>query len=344
MTTSSQPPKPPRRRARRHPAALGALGLGFVVLAVLSVFGLDNLPIIGAGLKYSAYFSEAAGLKSGNEVRIAGVKVGQVTDVKLAGDKVRVWFKVSDAWIGDDTTASIQIKTLLGQKYLALDPEGDRSANPDIPIPLSHTVSPYDVIDAFSDAATQITSIDTNQLAASMEVLSQAFAGTPGDVRAAIVGVSRLSDTFGKRDAELRRLLAATSLTTKVLANRDRQFEQLIAGGGELLTELNLRQQALSKLLSGAQTVAAELSRLVRDNKNQIGPALTNLSQAIDILNANQANITKTLQLAAPFYGIYANVLGNGRWFDAVVTNLLPPQLPEIPGYRLPIRNLGGGH
>jgi phospholipid/cholesterol/gamma-HCH transport system substrate-binding protein len=82
---------------------------------------------------------------------------------------------------------------------------------------------------------------------------------------------------------------------------------------------------------------------LVHDNKTQIGPALTNLSQAIDILNANQANITKTLQLAAPFYGLYANVLGNGRWFDAVVVNLLPPQLPAIPGDRQPVRNLGGG-
>ncbi|NEW37199.1 ABC transporter substrate-binding protein, partial [Nocardia cyriacigeorgica] len=59
-------------------------------------------------------------------------------------------------------------------------------------------------------------------------------------------------------------------------------------------------------------------------------------------LNANQQNIATTLELAAPFYGVYANVLGTGRWFDAVIVNVTPPGLPEIPGYRPPVRTLGG--
>ena len=59
-------------------------------------------------------------------------------------------------------------------------------------------------------------------------------------------------------------------------------------------------------------------------------------------LNANQQNISKTLERAAPFYSLYASVLGTGRWFDAVIVNVLPPALPEIPGYRQPIRTLGG--
>ena len=65
-----------------------------VLLATLSAFFLDSLPIIGAGSSYSAEFSEAAGLKPGNEVRIAGVKVGKVTSVDLDGDRVLVDFKV----------------------------------------------------------------------------------------------------------------------------------------------------------------------------------------------------------------------------------------------------------
>lgn len=333
-----------RRGRKRHPAVVGALGIGFVVLIMLSVFALDSLPIIGAGTSYSAEFSEAAGLKPGNEVRIAGVKVGSISGVKLDGNKVVVSFRAKNAWIGDQTTASIQIKTLLGQKYLALDPEGSHTLNPDTRIPLSRTVSPYDVIDAFSDAAKQIEQVDTKQLATSMEVLSEAFKGTPPEIRASIDGVARLSDTFGKRDQELRKLLHATQGVTKVLADRNQEFQQLITNGGQLLTELNSRQQAIRQLLAGAATVGRELTALVKDNEAQIGPALRNLSGAIDILNANQTNIAKTLQLAAPFYGIYASVLGNGRWFDAVVTNLLPPQLPEIPGDRPPVRNMQGGH
>ncbi|MBF6316186.1 MCE family protein [Nocardia cyriacigeorgica] len=327
---------------KRSPAFIGVLGLVMVLLVTMSAFFLDRLPIIGAGISYSAEFSEAAGLDRGDEVRVAGVKVGSVSGVRLDGDRVVVDFRTRDTWIGDETTASIQIKTLLGQKYLALDPQGSRVADPSERIPLSRTVSPYDVIDAFSDAARTLDEFDTSQLATSMRVLSDAFATTPPHIRSAIDGVTRLSNTVAKRDDELRKLFAATKKTTQVLADRNAEFERLLTSGGQLFAELNIRQQAISQLLAGAQTVSTELSALVADNEKQIGPALTNLQAAIDLLNANQANITKTLELAAPFYGLYANVLGTGRWFDAVIVNITPPGLPEIPGYRPPVRTLGG--
>ncbi|MFD0000667.1 MCE family protein [Nocardia sp. NPDC127526] len=327
---------------KRSPAFMGGLGLIMVLLVTMTAFSLDKLPIIGAGTKYTAEFSEAAGLKKGNEVRIAGVKVGSVQDVRLDGDKVLVDFRTQDAWIGNETSASIQIKTLLGQKYLALDPKGSGPADPSDPIPLSRTVSPYDVVDAFSDAAADIEQTDTAQLAQSMKVLSEAFSATPPEIRGSIDGVARLSESLAKRDDQLKTLFAATKQTTQVLADRNAEFERLLAKGGQLLAELNVRQQAIGQLLSGAKTVAAELTALVHDNEEQIGPALTNLNASIDLLNANQANISKTLTLAAPFYGLYANVLGTGRWFDAVITNLIPPALPEIPGDREPIRKMGG--
>ena len=327
---------------KRSPAFMGGLGLFMVLLIALSAFFLDRLPIIGASTKYTAEFSEAAGLKKGNEVRIAGVKVGSVSGVSLDGDRVLVTFRTRDAWVGDQTTASIQIKTVLGQKYLALDPKGSDPADPGDHIPLTRTVSPYDVVEAFSDAADTIEQTDTAQLATSFRVLSDAFSGTPPEIRGSIDGVARLSETLAKRDEQLRHLFAATKQTTKVLADRNAEFERLLANGGQLLAELNIRQQAISQLLTGAKTVSAELSALVHDNEAQIGPALTNLKKSIDMLNDNQQNISKTLKLAAPFYGLYANVLGNGRWFDAVLVNLTPPALPEIPGDRDPIRKLGG--
>ncbi len=330
------------RDQKRSPVVTGALGIGVLLLVVVSTFFLDSLPIIGAGSKYTAEFSEAAGVKAGNEVRIAGVKVGKVTNISLDGNKVLIEFRTKDAWIGNETTASIQIKTLLGQKYLSLDPQGSETADPSERIPLSRTTSPYDVIDAFSDAARTVNDIDTDQLAASMQVLTETFAGTPPEIRGSIDGVARLSETLAKRDQELKKLFAATKATSQVLADRNVEFERLLSSGGQLLAELNIRQQAISKLLTTAQTVSTELSALVADNEAQIGPALTNLRGVVDILNENMQNVSKTLNLAAPFYGIYANVLGTGRWFDAVIVNLTPPGLPDIPGYRDPIRRFGG--
>ncbi|WP_145273103.1 MCE family protein [Prescottella equi] len=327
---------------KRNPAVTGALGIVVVLLATMSAFFLDSLPIVGAGNRYTAEFTEAAGLKPGNEVRVAGVKVGKVSDVALDGDRVRVTFQTKDAWIGDQTTASIQIKTILGQKYLALDPRGTEVLDPGTSIPLERTTSPYDVIDAFSDAATTLEDIDTTQLASSFEVLSQSFAGTPDEIRGSLDGVARLSETVAKRDQELKKLFDATKQTSHILADRNDQFQKILANGGLLLEELNTRQQAIGQLLTSTQTLSRELTGLVADNEAQITPALTQLQGVIDILNANQQNVSKALELAAPFYRIYANVLGNGRWFDSVVTNLTPPGLPEIPGYREPLRTMEG--
>lgn len=326
---------------KRSPMVAGALGIMLVLLATVSVFSLDRLPILGAGSTYTAYFSEAAGLKPGNEVRIAGVKVGQVDSVELDGDRVDVSFRVQDAWVGNNSSASIQIKTLLGQKYLAVEPRGDEVLGPKDPIPLERTTSPYDVIDAFSDAATTIEGIDTDQLASSFETLSQTFSETPADIRASLDGVSRLSQTIASRDTELQRLFEATGATSKVLADRNEEFNRLISDAGPLLDELNNRQESISQLLTGTQRLSQQLTGLVRDNEAQITPMLEQLNGVIDILNENNDALARGLQLYAPFVRLYSNVVGNGRWLDITLANLTPPGVPLIPGYRQPARDLG---
>ena len=329
---------------RRSPAAAGALGILVILLATLSAFFLDSLPIIGAGATYRAEFSEAAGLKPTNEVRIAGVKVGQVTGVELEGDRVVVEFKVRDAWIGDDTSASIQIKTILGQKYLALDPRGTDVLDPADTIPLDRTVAPYDVIEAFSSAATTLGDLDSEQLAAGVGALSDAFSETPDDVRAALDGVSRLSETIASRDQELKKLLDATARTSQILADRNAEFNRIISDGALLVTELNNRRQAISQLLDGTKRMSTELSALVQENEDQFGPALEQLRGVVQVLQDNNDNLDRAFELYEPFVRLYANVVGNGRWFDQVVVNLTPPGVPEIPGYREPGRTLEGGN
>ena len=336
-----------RSRQGRSPVTVGFIGILVLLMLSSTAFFLNSLPLIGAGVIYSANFSEAAGLKPDAEVRVAGVKVGNVRAVELDGDKVRVDMQVSQAWIGDQTTASIQIKTVLGQKYVALDPQGSELADPKDVIPLSRTTSPYDVIEAFSDAADQIEEVDTNQLATSMRTLSDAFSGTPADLRASLDGLTRLSVTIASRDQKVQELLEATKDTSKILADRNQEFERLINGAGQLLEELNNRQQSISRLLSSTITLSDALSGIVKDNQEQIGPTLETLRQVIEILNDQNENLRQSLTYMAPFYRLYANVLGSGRWFDSVVTNILPPALPQQNTTRLPVQqkqiNNGGG-
>src|SRR5690349_1372870 len=193
----------------RNPVIIGAISLTVIAVLVFLAFNAQSLPIIGGGTVYKAQFSEAAGLRPDDPVRIAGVKVGKVDNLTLANGAVLVEFRVKNAFVGDQSEAAIKIGTVLGQKYLALVPRGESKLDPNKPIPLSRTASPYDVVQAFSDLSTTIDQINTTQLADSFETLSQTFANTPDEVRTSLQGLARLSNTISSRDAQLQQLLAA---------------------------------------------------------------------------------------------------------------------------------------
>jgi len=70
----------------RNPVPIGIIGVTAILLAMLLSFNANALPFIGGGATYHADFSDAGGLKSGDDVRIAGVKVGKVTSLALDGN------------------------------------------------------------------------------------------------------------------------------------------------------------------------------------------------------------------------------------------------------------------
>lgn len=326
----------------RNPVTTGIIGVLMIIFLTVSALYITDLPIYGAAQRYEAEFSESAGLKPGSEVRVAGVKVGAVENVALEGNKVVVAFRVEDTWVGDQTSASIQIKTLLGQKYLALEPRGNGTLNPRDRIPLERTVAPYDVIVAFGDAADTLGQIDAAKTQEGLTALSEAFSGTPEHIRNAVDGVSRLSRTISSRDEELYKLLEETRDTTAIFADRNQEFARLLSNAGLLLAELNTRQQAISTLLTSTQDLSRELSGLVADNREQLGPALAQLEGVTGMLLENQENVGRAINQLAPFYRVYTNLLGNGRWFDVAVVNLTPPGIPLVPGFRDPI--VSGGN
>ena len=321
----------------RNPVPIGAIGIIVLVAVLVAAFNIDKLPIIGGGTTYRAAFTEAGGLKPGDEVRIAGVKVGQVKGVDLEGDHVRVTFEISDApRLGTQTTAAIKIKTVLGQKYLALAPNGPGTQSPSQEIPVARTTSPYDVVQALSDLTDETQQIDLTQLQKSFDVLSATFQNTPADVKTALQGLSRLSRTVASRDTQLSQLMSRANKVTGVLANRNQALISLMDNADLVLKEVQARRDVIHQLLVNTSALSQQLTGLVRDNQQQIAPALQRLHDVLAVLEKNQANLDRSVQLLAPFVRGFANVLGNGRWFDTYIQNL--PPLPGTPGLS------SGGH
>lgn len=320
-----------------RPIPIGIIGTIVLVVIAAGTFYSERLPVIGGGTVYQAEFSESAGLKPDNEVRVAGIKVGEVTDVELATDRVLVSFRVNDAWVGDKTKAEIKVKTLLGRKFLGLHPLGNAEQDPDRPIPLSRTVTPYDVTEAFEGLASTVGDIDTEQLAESFRTLSDTFENTPDHVHAALNGLSRLSETLASRDDAIAELLRGSRKVTSMLADSSGDFDTLITDGNKLLTELNNRREDIHALLTGTQQLAKELTGLVEDNQDQLNPALEQLDKVTAILQRHAKDIDKALQLASPYFRVVNNTAGNGRWIDTYIcglvkTNRTPCKPPQGSG------------
>jgi phospholipid/cholesterol/gamma-HCH transport system substrate-binding protein len=315
---------------KRNPVPIALVGIAVLALGFIAALNSDDLPVIGGGTTYSAEFSEAAGLTTDNDVRVAGVKVGKVSAIKIDGASVKVSFKVKDAWLGDKTTAAIKIKTLLGQKYLVLDPQGVGSLNPDQPIPRDRTMSPFDVLDAFRGLSQTVDNINTDQLAQSFDAITQTFANTPSDVKGALSGLSKLSDTIAKRDSQLSNLLANTREVSQTLVDRDAEVTKLITDGNQLLDEVSKREQAISALLDGSRQLATQLQGLVDDNSKQLDPVLTNLDQLTSMLQRNQDSLAQGIAKFAPFIRVFTNTIGTGHWFDNYICGLVLPSVGPL--------------
>jgi phospholipid/cholesterol/gamma-HCH transport system substrate-binding protein len=309
----------------RNPVIIGGVSILVLLALLLLAFNASKLPVIGSGTAYPAAFSDLSGLKNGDDVRVAGVRVGKVTGIALKNGYVQVKFTAKGVHLGDQSSASIRVKTLLGTKYMAIEPAGPGKLSSHTGIPLSRTTTPFDVPAAFSELTQTIQQVDTKRLAQSFNTLADTFNNSPAQIKSALTGLSRLSQTVASRDSQLQQLLSSADNVTGVLASREGEVKSLIDDGDLLLKVVEERRAQIHALLVDTANLSQQLIGLVREDRAQLDPALAHLRTVTEILQRNQDNLDQGIQVLAPFVRDFANTLGNGQWFDTVVYNL-PPQ------------------
>lgn len=314
----------------RNPIPIALAGLAGLMVLILLAFNASNLTLLGGGGKtYHADFVESSDVKKNADVRIAGIKIGHVTSVALSGDHVRIGMQLNPGTrVGNQTRADIKIKTLLGQMYVDLTPDGAGELNPHEDIPVDRTSTPLVVTAAFEQLAGNVEKIDVTQLQTAFDTISAAFKDTPPTVAKTLAGLSALSRTISSRDAQLQQLLQKSRDVTTVLASRNAEVTKLIDDGDVVLNLVQQQRDVIHALLVNTVTLSQQLDALVRENSAQLGPALRNLKATTDILTKDQAQLDRGIHLVAPYLRDFTNTLGNGRWFDTFVQNLSDLSVP----------------
>jgi len=185
-------------KPEKDPLRTGVLGVFIVTCLVLISFGYTGLPFYPQGKNYSAYFGDAGGITPGSDVRVAGIKVGKVGDVELAGTSAKVNFTVDrQIVVGDQSLASIKTDTVLGQKSLWVTPKGTKEATV---IPLGRTTTPYTINTALQDLGQNTSELDKPQMEQALTVLTDTLHDATPQLRGALDGVASLSRSLNQRD------------------------------------------------------------------------------------------------------------------------------------------------
>ncbi|MGH3362469.1 MAG: MCE family protein [Nocardioides sp.] len=311
-----------RRYSDAQILRLGAITVVVMLLVMAASFNLSKFPGF-SGTIYQAEFADASGIHTGNMVQVGGIRVGRVTEVELTGAKVLVTFEVDNGVeFGTESRASIEVLNLLGEKYLELTPAGSGQLDEDQPIPVARTQSAYDIVGVFGDLTTTTERIDTGRLSKALDVVSDTMGASGPEIHASLRGISRLSRTVASRDAEIQSLLKSSRNVSGLLANRSEDIVRLMDRSDLVFQELERRKEAIHRLLVNARILADELRGLARDNQAEIGPALQEVDDLLDLLISKEKQLKATLDAVGPYSAILGNIIGTGPWFDAYVFNL----------------------
>ncbi|SDX53441.1 phospholipid/cholesterol/gamma-HCH transport system substrate-binding protein [Amycolatopsis xylanica] len=205
---------------------------------------------------YSAKFTDATSLNVGDDVRISGVRVGQIESLGIADQSLaQVKFSVEKGRrLPADVTAVIKYRNMVGQRYIALirGKGTTGTLEPGAEIPLERTTPALDLTDLFNGFKPLFQALspnDVNQLSGEIVQVLQGEGGT------------------------VESLLSHTGSLTSTLASRDQVIGQVIKNLNSVLQNINDKGDALSTLLSTLRQLVSGLA----GDRAAIGDAITGI-------------------------------------------------------------------
>lgn len=305
---------------------VGLIGIVVTLLVTAVAQSFTSVPMLSATPTYYAQFADSGGISTGDKVEIAGVNVGLVRSLVIRGDKVLVGFTLAGRTIGKQSRVAIRTDTILGRKNMQIEPRGTQPLQPNDFLPISQTMTPYQVYDAFVDATDAAQGWDIDVVKRSLNVLSETFDQTAPHLSAALDGIKSLSNSIGERGEQIKQLLDNANKIARVLGDRSEQVNGLLVNAKTLLAAFKQRGQALKVLLSNVSAVSAQLSALFKENPN-ISHTLAELGTVTDELVKRKKELGDVLVLLSRYTASLTEAVGSGPYFKAIVVNLLPHQI-----------------
>lgn len=307
----------------RNPFRLGLVAALVVLVLILGTLGFGEL---GLGQRrYVAEFAQAGELRVGDDVRVFGISVGEVTARELEGDHVLVSFRVArKVRLGAATQASIKLVSLLGGRYLDLRPSGTDDLTDDR-IPLAHTTVPYDLQKVLQTGTPFGEDLDPVAFRDSLHAFADTFRGTGPQIGAALDGMSRVSDVITSRRDQIAHLINSADAVTQLLDTRSARLFALLGQSDTLVKELVRRRDLLRGVLTDLAGFTGELRGALAEDQDKIGPLLHDTADLTDVLKQQDDAVDRALELIGPAVRYGNNAVGNGPYLEGYAPFVIIP-------------------
>ncbi|KLO26658.1 hypothetical protein ABW16_19090 [Mycolicibacter heraklionensis] len=298
----------------RSQAWLGALAV-LTLTAVIAATTLLTTLNLGK-TTYFADFLQAASIRSGDEVSIAGVPVGTVEDTALDGDHVMVSMKIRhDVVLGSQTRAAIKLSTVLGARYVELKPAGDGTLD-GRRITLAHTSVPYDLQKLLQDSTNTFEDVDAQRFAQSMQLVSTQLRDVPSILPDALAGVQSLSQVIAERRDQIAGLLRSTAEIAEILGGQQADLAALVNQGHQLFGEVVARRDAVQRLMEAATTLVSTARDITVGDHAQLDRLLGDIRQVTAMVGDHDDLLRNLFQAMPLSMRNVANATGSGPFLD----------------------------
>lgn len=303
------------------------LGLFVVVSLALTliVFNTVTRPLNASTYTYRALFTDASGLQTGDDVDIAGVRVGKVTGEKLDGTHALVSFEVERSQpLTTDVHAVIRYQDLLGARFMSLvqpAPSATRLV-PGATIPLSQTtpaLSLTALFNGFKPLFSALSPQQANQLASA--VIAD-FQGEGGSIVALLHNVASVTNNLSSRDALIGRVIDNLDAVLDSVSTHRGDLAALISQLESLTSGLSADRHQIGSSLAGLDDVARSVSGLVTKSEPSLHHDVGDLDLLAGTLVQNDKRLDRAVKALPLGAGAFTRSLGYGSWLNGYVCSI----------------------
>jgi phospholipid/cholesterol/gamma-HCH transport system substrate-binding protein len=345
--------RPVRTRARAVAGPAVKLGV-FALVTVLATYVLAaTIANRGYGdtVTYRAVFTDATGLLTGDDVRIAGVRVGAVEAVEVirrdgpdGRSLAEVRFSVrADRTLPDGVTAAIRYRNLVGQRYVALA-QGPGAVGRRLPpggtIPVGRTAPALDLTVVFGGFQPLFVALDPAEVNRLSYEIVQVLQGEAGTVTDLLAHTASLTTTIASRDAVIGRLVDNLNAVLEVVARRDAGLSTTIAELRRLVSGLAADRTAIGESLAGINDLARATADLLAKARPPLRADVEALRRVSSNLNDSRAVVDGVLERLPGKLATITRTATYGSWFNFYLCSFdgrvaLPAGATYTPRFRV---------